>query len=76
MNNDHPQSQPANHCGLPIDDRRRLLTCREVAERLGFPLSSVHRMCREDRLPHIRFSARNYRIRLGDLEDWLNQHTR
>lgn len=54
----------------------RLLTCQEAAEQIGISVATIYRYCRERSFPHIRFTARCYRIRERDIENWLNQNTR
>jgi excisionase family DNA binding protein len=53
--------------------RRRLLRLREVAEYLGLSLDTVHRMCRDGRLPYVRI-GRRIRIEPEELARWVAQH--
>lgn len=48
----------------------RLLTVEEVAERLCLTTDYVYRLCREGRLPHVRF-GRAIRFRENALDAWL-----
>ncbi len=47
-----------------------------IAGELDKPLSTIRRWCRQDQLPHIRFSSRDYRVRRADLQAWLTARTR
>ena len=58
----------------PQDDVPQKL--KDLAPEIGRPLSTLQRMCREDRIPHIRYSSRDYRIRRSDLAAWLEANTR
>lgn len=53
-----------------------LLKPREVAERTGLKVCTIWEWCRSGKLPHIRFSSRNFRIRECDLEAFLQANTR
>ena len=48
----------------------------QVAKRLDVKVGTVWLWCREGKLPHIRLSRRNYRIRESDLEAFLRSATR
>jgi excisionase family DNA binding protein len=50
--------------------RRRLLRLREVAEYLGLSLDTVHRMCRDGRLPYVRI-GRRLRVEPEELARWV-----
>jgi excisionase family DNA binding protein len=52
--------------------RRRLLRLREVAEYLGLSMDTVHRMCRDGRLPHVRI-GRRIRVEPEELARWIAQ---
>ncbi len=62
------------HNASPQDDTPQKL--KTIAPEIGKPISTLQRWCREDRIPHIRMSARDYRIRRSDLRAWLNSRTR
>jgi len=50
----------------------RLLTAREVAERLSLPESWVREATRDGRLPHLAL-GRYRRYRWADIEAWLDE---
>ena len=47
-----------------------LLTLAEAAARLRISTHTLYKMCREGEIPARRV-GRQWRIRVGDLEDWL-----
>jgi predicted DNA-binding transcriptional regulator AlpA len=49
----------------------RLLRLPEVAEQLDQRTSTIQTWCRTYKLPHIRLSARNFRVRQSDLAESL-----
>jgi excisionase family DNA binding protein len=51
----------------------RLLTVRELAERLRVTPTCVYRWLAENRLPVVRFSSRCLRFRESDIEKMLEQ---
>jgi excisionase family DNA binding protein len=51
----------------------RLLTVRELAERLGISLGTVYHWLSQGRLPAIRFSKRCVRFRESDVQQLLDQ---
>lgn len=53
-----------------------LLKCPQVAQILDQKLATIYAWCRSGKLPHIRLSRRNYRIRRSDLDRFLNSRTR
>jgi excisionase family DNA binding protein len=53
--------------------RRRLLRLREVAEYLGLSLDTVHRMCRDGRLPYVKI-GRRLRVEPEELARWVARH--
>ncbi len=53
-----------------------LLRCPQVAQILDQKLSTIYAWCRSGKLPHIRLSRRNYRIRQSDLDQFLNSRAR
>lgn len=60
---------PARLRALP-GEPERLLTVREVAERLGISTATVYRLCERGALPHVRVSNA-IRIQLAALEAFL-----
>ena len=56
-----------------MDDR--LLTTREVADRLGLAPETVLRWAKRGKLPAVYLSSRAIRFREKDLADWLEQRT-
>ncbi|TSA32857.1 MAG: DNA-binding protein [Verrucomicrobiaceae bacterium] len=54
----------------------RVLRPVHVAHRLDVKVETVWSWCRSGKMPHIRLSARNLRIREEDLEAFLRSHTR
>ena len=56
--------------------RSELLTCAEGAAYLGLSKSAFWNRCRTGEIPHIRLSRRAYRVRMADLEAYLNARTR
>jgi excisionase family DNA binding protein len=59
---------------LPVS-AERLLTVREVAERLGVCTATVYGLCERGELPHVRVSNA-IRIRPAAVEDFLLQGRR
>jgi excisionase family DNA binding protein len=53
----------------------RLLTVREVAERLGVCTATIYGLCERNELPHVRVSNA-IRIRPADVEVFLSQGRR
>ena len=53
----------------------RLLTTREVADRLGLAPETVLRWARRGRLSAVYLSSRAVRFREDDLDGWLEQRT-
>ncbi|WP_224249458.1 helix-turn-helix domain-containing protein [Hyalangium gracile] len=53
----------------------RLLTVREVAERLGVSTATVYGLCERGELPHVRVSNA-IRIRPADVEAFLSRGLR
>lgn len=51
----------------------RLLTVRELAERLGISVGTVYHWLSQDRLPCVRFSSRCVRFRESDVQKMLEQ---
>jgi excisionase family DNA binding protein len=51
----------------------RLLTIRELAERLGISLGTAYHWLSQGRLPCVRLSSRCVRFREGDVEKMLEQ---
>nr|WP_164002149.1 helix-turn-helix domain-containing protein [Pyxidicoccus caerfyrddinensis] len=52
----------------------RLLTVREVAQRLGVCRATVYRLCEQGTLPHVRISNA-VRVNAEALEQFLRAHT-
>lgn len=57
-------------------EQNRLLNLSEVAALIGVAISTVQAWCRSGKLPHIRLSARLYKVRESDLEQFLAAATR
>ena len=53
-----------------------LKTCQEGASFLGISKCTFWNKCRSGEIPHIRLSARCYRVRQSDLESFINSRTR
>lgn len=53
-----------------------LLRPAQVAEQLDQAKSTIWGWCRTGKLPHIRLSARNFRIRQSDLDQFLANRSR
>ena len=53
----------------------RLLTVRDLAERLRVTPTCVYRWLAEERLPAVRFSRRCVRFRENDVEKVINELT-
>jgi excisionase family DNA binding protein len=52
----------------------KLLTPKQVAERLGVCRASVWRYIRKGKLKAIKYTARNFRITEKDLNQFLKKH--
>ena len=52
----------------------KLLTIKQVAERLGVCRASVWRYIRKGKLKAIKYTARNFRISEKDLNQFLKKH--
>ncbi len=61
---------------IPRQTANPLLTCEEAARRIGIKTSTLYRYCRERSFPHIRLTARCYRVREADIEQWLSRNAR
>jgi excisionase family DNA binding protein len=57
------------------DDKGRLQTAHEVAERLGVPVSWVRDHTRQGRIPHLRL-GRYVRYRRETVDKWLEEQRR
>jgi excisionase family DNA binding protein len=51
----------------------RLLTVRELADRLGISVGTAYHWLSQRRLPCVRFSSRCVRFRESDVESMLKQ---
>lgn len=62
----------------PMNDNPedRLLRPADVAVQLDVKRNTVWQYCRDGRLPHIRLSSRNFRIRQRDLDSFLDARCR
>ena len=69
----NPMKQEHTHTNT---GRSPLLTCAEGAGYIGLSKSAFWSRCRSGEIPHIRLSRRAYRVRLSDLENYLNARTR
>ena len=52
-----------------------LWTCQQAAEYLGISVANFWERCRSGQIPHIRLSARCYRVRRSDLDAYLRRRT-
>jgi excisionase family DNA binding protein len=50
----------------------RLLTAEDVAGRIGMTPAFVYKLCREGRIPHLRF-GRSIRFRWESVERWMDE---
>jgi len=57
-------------------DQNALLKPAQVAEQLNVERATVWSWCRSDKLPYIKLSERNFRIRQSDLNAFLIAQTR
>ena len=57
-------------------EENRLLRPADVAAQLGIKRNTVWSYCRDGKLPHIRLSSRNFRIRQRDLNIFLDARCR
>jgi predicted DNA-binding transcriptional regulator AlpA len=53
-----------------------LWTCRQGAAYLAMSVANFWQRCRSGEIPHIRLSARCYRVRQSDLDEYLRMRTR
>lgn len=53
-----------------------LWTCEQGAEYLGISVANFWHRCRTGDIPHIRLSARCYRVRRSDLDEYLRMRMR
>ncbi len=53
----------------------RLLNAAEVSEILGMTKDYVYSLCRQDKIPHLRF-GKTIRFRAGAIDDWLSRSER
>jgi excisionase family DNA binding protein len=54
------------------DERKLLLTVREVASLTGFSEGTLRHFISARRIPFVRISARCVRFRPGDIEGWIS----
>lgn len=63
-------------CMQAQTEEKHLLRPAEVADQLGATKQTIWGWCRSGKLPHIRLSSRNFRIRQSDLNAFLDARTR
>jgi excisionase family DNA binding protein len=66
----------ASGSGGPPPRPESLWTCQQGAEYLAISLASFWHRCRSGEIPHIRLSARCYRVRRSDLDEYLRKRMR
>ncbi len=69
----------ATGCTLPVEptiSTSTLWTCQQGAAYLAMSVASFWHRCRTGEIPHIRLSARCYRVRQADLDDYLRTKMR
>ena len=49
------------------------LDSNQASEMFNIKISTLHRRCREERIPHYRFPAQRIRFDEGELTEWLKQ---
>ena len=54
------------------EEKKLLLTVREVAALTGFSEGTLRHWISQRRIPFIRISPRCVRLRLGDIESWIS----
>jgi excisionase family DNA binding protein len=53
----------------------KLLTTKEVGEILNLSKHTIWKMCRENRIPYIKISVRNYRISQEAVDNYIKSNT-
>jgi len=57
-------------------ENQPLMSCQEGASYLGLSKSTFWEKCRAGEIPHIRISGRCYRVRMSDLEKFIESKTK
>ncbi len=61
-----------------MDNRKkikpRLLTAKELAKYLSFPLSTIYSMVQKQEIPFKRFGKKAVRFDLHDIDQWIDGH--
>ena len=52
----------------------RLLTAKELAKYLSFPLSTIYSMVQKQEIPFKRFGKKAVRFDVHDIDQWIDGH--
>ncbi len=55
-----------------MEEKQRLLKVTEVARHLGVTRQAVYRLIHSGEIPYLRLTAHRIRVRLTDLDEWVN----
>jgi|Deesub1362A_J573_1020465.scaffolds.fasta_scaffold51861_2 excisionase family DNA binding protein len=55
--------------------QERLLTPKEVAQRLNVSIMSIHRWVKSNQIPYVRLSSRIVRFSEQELNKWLKERS-
>ena len=61
-----------NHLELQVYKENKLLAPKEIAELLGMSKDRIEKMIKSGELPSRKFSARITKVRLIDVENFIN----